>query len=109
MPDEPPAAELLPVDREAADDDGTEDGPAVATWSRRFPRCGRSRSSSLTPSEPRTTGRGVPGLPAGLAGLGVGALSEILGVALDPVDASFALAVSITFVVDVTWLVSVTV
>ena len=43
------------------------------------------------------------------AALGMGALSEALGVALDPVDASFAFAVSITFVVDVTWPVSVTV
>ena len=119
-PDEPRPEELLPVEDEAGDDDATEEGPAVAApWPAAavrgvgllpLPRCARSGSCLPTPSEPRTTGSGVAGRPAGFAGPDVAAPAEGARAlaAVGPVDAWSALAVSVTSFVDVAVSVDVT-
>jgi hypothetical protein len=99
--DPPPGA--LPVEDDAADKDPAVAAPSPTAAVRvvggsPLRWCGRSGSCWPTPSESRTTGRGV-GRPAGFAGLDVEALAESPWVGL--VECSDALAA-----VDLAWWVS---
>ena len=101
-PGDPPPGEL-PVEDDAADESPAVAAPSPTATVRvvggsPLPWCGRSGSCWPTPSESRTTGRGV-GRPAGFAGLDVEALADSPWVGL--VECSEALAA-----VDVAWWVS---